>query len=218
MQPAAGTDSLGVLDRMTALLEAFDEEDAGLAISELAARAGLPKSTVSRLVASLVRQRYLQRDGKLIRLGLRLFELGQLADEPHKLRRAALPVMADLRHATGATVHLAMRDGCEMICIAFIRGRSSASHTWSVGSRLPGQLSRRLADARCSAILIEGRAGALDMAGVGGPVFSRAGEVVAAITASGPADEFEPDAVAPAVVSAAAALGRRLVPETVGED
>ena len=50
-------DSFGVLDRMTAIFEAFDEDDRGLRISELAARAGLPKSTVSRLVSTLVRQR-----------------------------------------------------------------------------------------------------------------------------------------------------------------
>ena len=66
-----------------------------LGISELALRAALPKSTVSRLVATLVRQRYLERDGKRIRLGLRLFELGQLAEQPREVRIAALPVMAD---------------------------------------------------------------------------------------------------------------------------
>ena len=47
MAPDASADPLGVLDRMTAILDAFDEDDRGLGLSELATRAGLPKSTVS---------------------------------------------------------------------------------------------------------------------------------------------------------------------------
>ncbi|WP_206535618.1 IclR family transcriptional regulator [Microbacterium sp. 4R-513] len=130
-------DGIGVLDRMTLILEAFDQNDRGLGISELALRAGLPKSTVSRLVATLVKQRYLERDGKLIHLGLRLFELGQLAEEPRELRIAALPVLAELRDKTGENVHLAIRDGGAMVCIATLRGRAGGRPTIRTGSRLP---------------------------------------------------------------------------------
>ena len=137
MAPDASADPLGVLDRMTAILDAFDEDDRGLGLSELATRAGLPKSTVSRLVATLVRQRYLERDGRRIHLGLRLFELGQLAEEPRELRIAALPVMAGLRNATGENVHLAIRDGRRMVCLAAMRGRAGAPLTIRTGGRFP---------------------------------------------------------------------------------
>ncbi|MGC5170192.1 IclR family transcriptional regulator [Microbacterium sp. DT81.1] len=136
MTDAAG-DALGVLDRITAVFEAFDGDDRGLGISELALRAGLPKSTVSRIVAGLVRQRYLERDGSLIHLGLRLFELGQLAEMPQELRIAALPVMAELRNATGESVQLAIRDGAEMICISIMRGRPPAPPASRIGERAP---------------------------------------------------------------------------------
>jgi DNA-binding IclR family transcriptional regulator len=122
---------------MTAILEAFDEDDHGLRLSEVAARADLPKSTVSRLVSTLVREHYLERDGRVIHLGLRLFELGQLADEPRELRAAALPVMADLRNRTGEIVSLALRDGREMVCIAVVRGQTSATPTSRIGGRIP---------------------------------------------------------------------------------
>ena len=137
MAADASTDALGVLDRMTAILDAFDEDDHGLGLSELAPRAGLPKSTVSRLVATLVRQRYLERDGRRIHLGLRLFELGQLAEEPRELRIAALPVMAGLRNATGENVHLAIRDGRQMVCLAAMRGRTGAPLPVRTGGRFP---------------------------------------------------------------------------------
>ena len=131
------SDAVGVLDRMTAILEAFDEDDHGLRLSDLAARAALPKSTVSRLVSTLVRERYLERDGRVIHLGLRLFELGQLADQPRELRAAALPIMADLRNRTGETVSLAIRDGREMVCIALVRGLAAAKPTSRIGGRFP---------------------------------------------------------------------------------
>jgi IclR family acetate operon transcriptional repressor len=130
-------DALGVLDRVTRILEAFDQDDRGLGISELALRAGIPKSTVSRLVSTLVRQHYLERDGRCVHLGLRVFELGQLAEQPRELRAAALPVMVDLRARTGESVHLAIRDGREMLCIAVMRGRSSARPLVRTGGRLP---------------------------------------------------------------------------------
>ncbi|MDQ7876443.1 IclR family transcriptional regulator [Microbacterium sp. QXD-8] len=135
--PDVAGDAVGVLDRMTCILEAFDGDDRGMGISELAHRAGLPKSTVSRLVATLIRQRYLERDGKLIHLGLRLFELGQLAEQPRELRIAALPVMADLRNQTGGNVHLGIRDGDEVVCIAVMRGRAPEPSTVQTGARLP---------------------------------------------------------------------------------
>jgi DNA-binding IclR family transcriptional regulator len=133
----ADGDALGVLDRMTRILEAFHEDDGGLGISELALRAGLPKSTVSRVVGTLVRERYLERDGKRLHLGLRVFELGQLAQQPRELRTAALPVMADLRNQTGQNVHLAIRDGREMVCVAVIRGCSAPPSRVRTGGRLP---------------------------------------------------------------------------------
>jgi len=137
MRTAAAADSFGVLDRMTAIFEAFDQDDRGLRISELAVRAALPKSTVSRLVSTLVRQGYLERDGQVIHLGLRLFELGQLAEEPRELRAIALPAIADLRNDTGETTYLAIRDAGEMVCIAIMRGHPATTLTARIGGRLP---------------------------------------------------------------------------------
>lgn len=248
MRTDVGRDSFGVLDRITAIFEAFDEDDRGLGISDLAMRAGLPKSTVSRLVAGLIRQRYLERDGKLVHLGLRVFELGQLAEKPQELRYAALHVMADLRSATGETVHLAIREGCEMITIAVRRGRGGVALESRIGGRVPAhatalgravlafssasdveavvsagltsltphtivdpeRLMRRLAEVRRTGLAVEIREFAPDVASVAGPVFSQSGSVVAAISASGPADDFDPDRTAPAVRTAALMLERRL--------
>ncbi|WP_308211221.1 IclR family transcriptional regulator [Microbacterium sp. zg.B96] len=137
MRTADWTDSVSVLDRLTAVFEAFTEDDEGLGISELARRANLPKSTVSRISAELVAQRLLDREGDKLYLGVRLFELGQTVVEPRRLRRAALPVMTDLRNMTGYTVNLAVLDVTDVVCIATVLGVPATPPVLRVGGRLP---------------------------------------------------------------------------------
>ena len=137
MRTAEWTEAVSVLDRVTAVFEAFTEYDEGLGVSELARRANLPKSTVSRIAADLVEQRFLDRDGDKLYLGVRLFELGQTVEQPRRLRQLALPVMTDLRDATGQTVHLAVLEGTDVVFIAIVRGEPTAKPLARVGGRLP---------------------------------------------------------------------------------
>ena len=137
MRTADWTEAVSVLDRVTAVFEAFTEHDEGLGVSELARRANLPKSTVSRIAADLVAQRFLDRDGDKLYLGVRLFELGQTVGQPRRLRQLALPVMTDLRDATGNTVHLAILEGADVVHVAIVRGESTSRPLARVGGRLP---------------------------------------------------------------------------------
>jgi len=129
-------DALRVLERASRILDAFDGEDEGLGIADIARRSGLPKSTVSRLVATLVRQSYLERDGRSLHLGLRVFELGQLARAPHELRAIARPVIHRLRDETGFDVDLSLRDGDDAVCVAALHGRAGTGDHIAVGSRV----------------------------------------------------------------------------------
>lgn len=213
MAGADSADALGVLDRVTSILEAFDEDDRGLGLSELAVRAGLPKSTVSRLVATLVRQRYLERDGKRIHLGIRLFELGQLAEQPRELRIAALPVMADLRNRTGHNAHLAIRDGDHLVCLAAMRGPGAPPLAPRTGGRVA-------VDATALGDAMLGRSNTADaghespdgVRTIAHPIRESTGRVVAAISVSGWTDGFDLDRSAAAVRMAALAVSRRLTP------
>jgi IclR family acetate operon transcriptional repressor len=134
MRTAVWTDSVSVLDRVTAVLEAFGDDDS-LGISEIARRANLPKSTVSRIATDLVRQRYLDREGNRLHLGLQLFELGQAVERPRRLRRLAHPVMTQLRNLTGESVRLAVLDGDHVVVIAAVAGREGGG--LSAGERAP---------------------------------------------------------------------------------
>lgn len=127
-----------VASRVLALLGAFDERHLRLTLTELAARAGLPVPTAHRLVGELVAWGALARTpaGDYV-VGRRLWDLGLLAPVQSGLREIASPYLHDLYGATLATVHLAVRDGTEVLYLDRLAGHASVPVVSSVGSRLP---------------------------------------------------------------------------------
>lgn len=230
------------------ILGAFRFEDRTLGVSELARRTGLAKSTVARLTGELVRLQYLERQGVSLRLGLALFELGQLAATPKELRRRAIGIMADLRNATGHTIHFAVLDGTEVVYIEILRGRGTPQLPSRVGGRLPAHatavgkamlafsppqvledvistglpavgpdtitdekaLRKALADIAATGLAYECNESAPDSFCAASPVLDAGGGLVAAVSVSGKVGHLDLHRVAPAVRTAALALGRQL--------
>jgi len=122
MRTAEWTSTVSVLDRVSAVLDVFAEGDVGLGVTEIATRAQLPKSTVSRLAAELVRQRCLERVGDRFYLGMRFFELGAAVPEPRQLARLALPLIADLQSRTGRPVRLSTLDTDHVVTLLTLGG------------------------------------------------------------------------------------------------
>jgi DNA-binding IclR family transcriptional regulator len=127
-----------VVARTMAVLGAFDQEHRHLKLTELARRAGLPVPTTHRLVAELVSEGALVRtdDGAYV-VGQRLWALGLLAPAQTGLRQVASPFLHDIYAATLATVHLAVRDGLEVLYLDRLSGNRSVPVVSRVGSRLP---------------------------------------------------------------------------------
>lgn len=123
--------------RITALLTAFSAGDEALGVSELARRTGLPKSTTHRLTEHLVAHGLLERSGSSLLLGLRLFEIGQLAARQRGLVDAARPYLADLREGTRNTVHLAILEGTEVVYLDVLRGPDAPNLPSRIGGRFP---------------------------------------------------------------------------------
>jgi IclR family acetate operon transcriptional repressor len=126
-----------MIGRVSLILGSFGPEDEDLGISEIARRTGIAKATVSRIIRELIDYDFLEKRGTSVRLGLRVFELGSVTRRPKDLRRLALATMADLRQATGHTVHLAVREGREVVYIEILRGRDSVQLPSRVGGRMP---------------------------------------------------------------------------------
>ncbi|MBH0121620.1 IclR family transcriptional regulator [Rhodococcus sp. CX] len=104
-----------VLGRIASIMEAFDGSQQVLGLGDLSERTGLPKSTLHRLADQLCQVRWMTRDAGGYRLGMRMFELGNLAIEENTLHEAALPHLQALAVKTGMSAHLGILDGAEVI-------------------------------------------------------------------------------------------------------
>jgi DNA-binding IclR family transcriptional regulator len=133
------TDSgVTVASRVLAILGSFDAKHRALTLSEIARRAGLTLPTAHRLVAELTGWGALRRTagGEYV-IGRRLWDLGLLAPVQTGLRDVAAPFLQDLYGATMATVHLAVRDGTQVLYLDRLSGHASVPVVSRVGARLP---------------------------------------------------------------------------------
>jgi IclR family transcriptional regulator, KDG regulon repressor len=141
----------GVVQSVSTAIDVLEclmrEEEVG--VSDVARRLGVAKSTAHRLLTTLCSRGLAERnpDTGRYRLGMRLFELGQMASDRYPLRRAALPLLEELRQASGLTVHLTVADGADVVFVerlhtlAGIRlmaaaGRRQPVHVTSAGKAL----------------------------------------------------------------------------------
>jgi DNA-binding IclR family transcriptional regulator len=126
-----------VLGRVFALLDCFTELEPELTLADLTARTGIPKPTVHRLTKILVQQRLLKRTATGFSLGLRLFELGELAPDRREIRDISLPSMEELFEQTHEIVHLGVLDGFEVLYFVKIVGYQSFPLPTRAGGRWP---------------------------------------------------------------------------------
>ncbi|KHL09988.1 UNVERIFIED_CONTAM: IclR family transcriptional regulator [Mumia flava] len=128
-----------MLARAVRILSAFDTRSTALTVSELSRRSGLPLSTTSRMVAELVRHDLLARtdDGRRIRVGVRLWELGSRAAPTRGLREAALPFMEDLHTVVRHHVQLGVLEGHDVLFVERLSARNAVINVTEVAGRLP---------------------------------------------------------------------------------
>lgn len=127
----------GMVERVFAVLSAFDDTHRVLNLTSIAARAGLPPNTTMRLARSLVAHGALERDdhGNYV-VGLRLFEIAALAPRGHGLRRVAMPFLEDLSSAVGQHVLLTVRDGDKAVLVERLSARGAPRVKYRIGGRL----------------------------------------------------------------------------------
>jgi len=128
-----------VMGRVLLLLEPFRERDS-LTLTELADRAGFPRSSTHRMLSQLVEVGWLRRDGTSYHLGPKMVELGSGARDRDRIHRAAAPAMYHLHKRTGMAVHLTVLDGADVLVLEKVGGRwaAAALHTRS-GQRRPAR-------------------------------------------------------------------------------
>ncbi|MFD9699799.1 IclR family transcriptional regulator [Lentzea sp. NPDC059081] len=127
-----------VSSKLLSLLGTFDARHRRQTLSGIARRGGLPVSTAHRLLAELEQWGAVRRleTGEYV-IGRRIWRLGLLAAGEVDLSRVAEPFLHDLHAATRAVVHLAVREGAEVLYLDRVSGHASVPIVSTTGSRLP---------------------------------------------------------------------------------
>ncbi|MBJ6362801.1 IclR family transcriptional regulator [Paenibacillus sp. GCM10012307] len=110
-----------------------------LAMTEIAERVGLHKSTVHRMLATLEERGFIARDSASdrYRLGMRIWELSTHLSNNDDPAIILLPEMERLRDELGETVSLYIRDGDDRLRVQAVQSGQAIRRVAPVGARLP---------------------------------------------------------------------------------
>lgn len=136
-EPVLSAETSSVLGKVRLLLEAFDVDRDLMSLAELSRATGLAKATVHRLAGEMVEWGILERSGVRYQLGLRIFEIGQRVAQQRILRDAARPFMERLMQSTGEAVHLAVRDGLDVMYVEKLSPNELVARPSRIAGRLP---------------------------------------------------------------------------------
>ncbi len=127
------------LDKALDVLDAVGSTAAGLSQADLGQRLGLPRTTLYRLLGTLVQRGLLRRDPlrRVYCLGSRCFEYARAAYAMPDLVAAASAELRGLRDMTGETTYLAALDGLEVISLDRCDGAHAQRSQSAVGQRKP---------------------------------------------------------------------------------
>jgi DNA-binding IclR family transcriptional regulator len=137
--PGIGKDEVSALARGLAVMKAIGDAAGPMSNREIVDTTGIPKATVSRLAATLVASGYLRQalDTERFSLGPALLDMSTRYLRHFDLRTVARPHLAALAEFAGASVHLGVRDGLDMLIVDSIRPRSALiTSRIDVGSRM----------------------------------------------------------------------------------
>ncbi|MGO4157367.1 IclR family transcriptional regulator [Cupriavidus sp. YAF13] len=119
------------------VIELLAHSDRPLGLTEIAARLGLAKSNVHRLLQALTELNYVIRDasGTGYSASIKLWELGSAVLSRLDLRRHAQARMDKLMHASGESVHLSVLDRAEVVYVHKIDSPNPVRAYTQIGGR-----------------------------------------------------------------------------------
>jgi DNA-binding IclR family transcriptional regulator len=130
-----------VLERTLDMLAVFEREPDGTTIRGLTRELGLPRSTVYRILNTLLAYKVVRRTSEgVFSLGPRLVSLAsrvRVDASSYDLAELALPLMHYLRDDTGEPVKLSIRDGDRAKVIVAVLGHHEYSPAPATGTSYP---------------------------------------------------------------------------------
>lgn len=127
------------VEKACVLLDIVSMYPDGIGITELAEQVDMYKSTVHRLLGTLMKRNYIQQDvhtGKY-KLGYQLLDLGMKMLSSLDLRKEAAPILQSLAQRTTEAVHLGILDQNEVVYIDKVESNQTVRMHSRIGKRVP---------------------------------------------------------------------------------
>ena len=127
------------LARGLRILEILAAAQDSVGVTELSKKIGVDKGSVSRLVQTLVKYRFAERDQKTrrYRLGSKISQMNQQMERHTHLNQLAKPFLHELVDKTGENAHLAVYAQKKALVIADVESPASLRVVSGVGRRIP---------------------------------------------------------------------------------
>lgn len=129
----------GAVSRALVVLELLARAKEPVRLSDIAQQLGMQKSTVHRILSTLIGRGYVEQEesSSCYRATLRLWELGSGLIEEHPIKRAATAFLHRLHQATRETVSLTVLSGDDVLYLDKLISPRPIRFTSRIGSRLP---------------------------------------------------------------------------------
>jgi len=108
-------------------------------MTQIAEQVGIHKSTTHRLLATLEKRRFVERDPVtgVYHLGIRLLQMAYMTLEQNDLRRISARFLRRLWEQYKETIHLAVLDDVDVVFLDVIESQQRVKLAAAIGQRLP---------------------------------------------------------------------------------
>ena len=133
------TDIVQSVDRALQILSVFESDYQELSIQQFSEILDLPKSTIHRLLTTLVHRGFMEQDSESrnYRLGVKLYALGTKVIAARAINSEAAPVLRKLIEECGETASVSVLDETETVIIEKMETNQSIRVISQIGKRNP---------------------------------------------------------------------------------
>lgn len=127
------------VERALSILEVLSDYSEGLGVTEISEKVDLHKSTVYRLLSTLIYTGYVVQDmeSNKYKITLKLFELGSKKIEDMDLLTASKPYTKKLMESLNEVVHLVIKDENDIVYIDKVEADNPIRMASTIGKRSP---------------------------------------------------------------------------------
>jgi DNA-binding IclR family transcriptional regulator len=121
------------------ILNCFTHETPEIGVTEISNKLGLSKSTVSRLLSTLLQGNFVGKvsTNQKYRLGSKILELANIFLSNTELRNITTPYLRDLRNKTGEMVSIFVMDGNQRVCLEKVDSPHEVRQILIIGGHYP---------------------------------------------------------------------------------